>query len=103
MFRKEPATATPRTYDTAPALDPSVPPCVQQRLARSAGVSPAGVRARSPVAWMAGRRETDALKPIDTAIPGMVGEVPGRNESERTGDPESYAIRQAESAVGGRR
>jgi hypothetical protein len=24
MFRKEPATATPRTYSTAPALDPSV-------------------------------------------------------------------------------
>ena len=25
MFRKEPVTATPRTYNTAPALDPSVP------------------------------------------------------------------------------
>jgi hypothetical protein len=42
--------------------------CVQQRLARSAGDRPAGVTARSPVAWMAGRRETEFLKPIDKAI-----------------------------------
>jgi hypothetical protein len=41
---------------------------VQLRLACSAGVSPAGVRIRSPVAWMAGRRETEYLKPIDKAI-----------------------------------
>ena len=33
--------------------------CVQPRLARSVGVSPTGARARRPVAWMAGRRETD--------------------------------------------
>ena len=45
--------------------------CVQQRLACSAGDSPAWVRARDPVAWMAGRRETDDLKPIDKAIFGM--------------------------------
>ena len=38
------------------------------RLARSAGDSPAEARARSLVAWMAGRRETDDLKPIDKAI-----------------------------------
>jgi hypothetical protein len=37
---------------------------------------------------MAGRRETDDLKPIDKAIPGMVSEPPGRNESERTGSLE---------------
>ncbi len=36
------------------------------------GDSPTGVGARSPVAWMAGRRETDDLKPIDKAIFGMV-------------------------------
>jgi hypothetical protein len=42
--------------------------CVQRRLACSAGVSPAGVKARSPVAGMAGRRETDDLKPIDKVI-----------------------------------
>ena len=45
-----------------------VPLCVQQRLACSAGVSPARVRIRSPVAWMAGRRETEYLEPIDKAI-----------------------------------
>jgi hypothetical protein len=42
--------------------------CVQRRLACSAGVSPAGVKARSPVAGMAERRETQYLKPIDKAI-----------------------------------
>ncbi|HUV78249.1 MAG TPA: hypothetical protein VMW06_09330, partial [Desulfobacterales bacterium] len=42
--------------------------CVQVRLVCSAGVSPARVRIRSPVAWMAGTRETDCLKPIDKAI-----------------------------------
>ena len=31
--------------------------CVQQRLVCSAGDSPAGVIVRSPVAWIAGRRE----------------------------------------------
>ncbi len=39
--------------------------CVQLRLACSAGVSPAGVKVRSPVAWIAGWRETKILKPID--------------------------------------
>ena len=33
--------------------------CDQRRLAHRAGGSPAGARARSPVAWMAGRRETE--------------------------------------------
>lgn len=32
--------------------------CVQQRLARSVGGSPTGVRARRPVAWMVRERET---------------------------------------------
>src|SRR2546425_10737379 len=50
---------------------------------RSAGVSPAGARARRPVAWMAGWRETETLKPIDEAIVRMVSESPGRNVSER--------------------
>ena len=63
--------------------------CVQRRLACSARVSLARVKARDPVAWMAGRRETDYLKPIDKAVQGMVSESPGRNESERTGGPES--------------
>jgi hypothetical protein len=45
--------------------------CVQRRLACSAGVSPAGAGARSPVARIAGRRETEFLKPIDKTILGM--------------------------------
>jgi hypothetical protein len=50
------------------APDQGGPVCVQRRLARSAGVRPAGVAARSPVAWIAGRREIDDLKPIDKAV-----------------------------------
>ncbi len=42
--------------------------CVQRRLACSAGDSPVGVKARSPVARIAGWRETEILKPIDDAI-----------------------------------
>jgi hypothetical protein len=56
--------------------------CVQQRLARSAGVSPAGVTARDPVARIAGRREIDDLKPIDNAIIRMVSESSGRSEQQ---------------------
>ncbi len=46
--------------------------CVQLRLACSAGVSPAGVRVRSPVAWIAGWRETKTLKPIDKVSLGEI-------------------------------
>ena len=63
--------------------------CVQVRLVCSAGVNPVRVRIRSPLAWMAGMRETDYLKPIDKAVFRTVSESPGRNESERTGGPES--------------
>jgi len=63
--------------------------CVQQRLARSAGDSPAKVKARSPVAWMAGRRETNDLKPIDRVIVKDDCESPGRSASERIGGPEN--------------
>jgi len=42
--------------------------CVQLRLVCSAGVSPARVRIRNPVVWMADMRETDYLKPIDKAF-----------------------------------
>jgi hypothetical protein len=44
--------------------------CVQRRQTCSVGGSPTGARARRPVAWMAGRRETKALKPIDDTIEG---------------------------------
>ena len=46
--------------------------CVQRRLACSVGDSLTRVRIRSPVAWMAGERETQPPKPIDKAILGMV-------------------------------
>ena len=46
--------------------------CVQPRLACSAGDSPAGARIRSPVAWIAGRRETKFLKPIDKVSLGEI-------------------------------
>jgi hypothetical protein len=75
---------SPSPTATAPALDPT---CVQQRLAFSVGVSPIGVEVRGLVAWMAGRRETNDLKPIDKAIFGMVSESPGRNASEPIGGP----------------
>ena len=44
--------------------------CVQRRLACSAGDKPAGARVRSPVAWIAERRETEFLKPIDGRLLG---------------------------------
>ena len=42
---------------------------------------------------MAEGRETELLKPIDTAIFGMVSEFPGRNVSERTGSLERVKLR----------
>ena len=64
--------------------------CVQRRLTRSAGDRPAGVRARRPVAWMAGRRETECSEAHRRSHRfGMVSESPGRNVSERRGGPES--------------
>jgi len=44
---------------------------------------------QNPLARMAGRRETDCLKPIDKAIFGMVSESSGRNESEGIGGPKT--------------
>ncbi len=49
---------------------PHVRLCVQRRLACSAGDKPAGARVRGPVAWIAGRRETEFLKPIDDRLFG---------------------------------
>jgi hypothetical protein len=34
----------------------------------SVGDSPTGAKVRNPVAWIAGRKETELLKPIDKAI-----------------------------------
>ncbi len=70
------------TQTTAPTLDPT---CVQRRLVCSVGVSPTGVRVRSPVAWIVLVEETKLIKPIDKAIIGMVSESSGRNASEPIG------------------
>jgi hypothetical protein len=43
--------------------------CVQQE------INPAGVRVRRPVVWIAGRRETKVLKPIDKI---SLGEITSR-------------------------
>ena len=59
------------------------------KLVYSAGVSPARVRVRVPVAWVVRRKETESRKSIDKAILGMVSESSGRNESKRTGGPEN--------------
>ena len=45
-------------------------------------VSPTGAKVRSPVAWIAERKETEFLKPIDEAVRRDGSESSGRNESE---------------------
>jgi hypothetical protein len=88
---------------------PTVRECVQGRLTRSVGVSPTWVKARSPVAWMAGSRETEGLKPIDKAIFGIVSESSGRNASEHIGGLERSKFRRSslllegEDSMGNRR
>ena len=49
------------------------------------GVSPAGARVRSPVAWVTPVEETKLVKLIDKAVLGTVSELPGRNASEPIG------------------
>jgi len=51
--------------------DAHEPLCVQQRLACSVGDRPTEAGDRSLVAWIAGRKETEFLKPIDDDIRGM--------------------------------
>jgi hypothetical protein len=46
--------------------------CVQRRLARSVGDKPTEARVRSLLAWIAGRKETEFLKPIDGIILGVM-------------------------------
>jgi hypothetical protein len=53
------------------AGNPHVRLCVQQRLARSVGDKPTEAIVRSLVAWIARRKETESLKPIDLIILGM--------------------------------
>jgi len=49
------------------------------------GESPSKGKNLSPLAWVAGWRVTNILKPTDKAILGMVSESSGRNENERVG------------------
>lgn len=65
-------------------------------------MNPTGANVRNPVAWIAGRKETEFLKPIDDVVRRGGGESSGRNESERRGGLES-ANPGAEPATGGRR
>jgi hypothetical protein len=46
------------------------------------------IEAVSHVAWTAGTRKTNYLKPVDKAIFGMVSEPPSRNASEHIGSLE---------------
>jgi len=50
---------------------------------------------------MAGRRETESLKPIDKAFFGKASESPGRNESKRRGGLERSEIRRSNPRVQG--
>ena len=63
--------------------------CVQNRQVCSVGYRPTRVKARDPVAWITGIRGTKSLKLIDKVTRGVMSELPGRNESERVGGPES--------------
>ena len=56
------------------------------------GDRPTRVKARSPVAWIAGRRETKFLKPIDKVTLGVMSKSAGRNESKRIGGLESAKV-----------
>ena len=64
----------------------------RRRLARSVGDRPTKARVRGLVAWIAGRKETESLKPIDKAILGMASKSSGRNESERRDGLESAKV-----------
>jgi len=60
-------------------------------------------KSQSPVTRVAGWRETKTLKPTDEAIGRMVSEWPGRNESERTGGPETLKAQRPSLTVERRR
>ena len=58
-------------------------------------------KSQSLVAWMAGRRETDDLKPIDRSRRKDDGESPGRSASERRGGLENLKLRKPNLQVMG--
>jgi hypothetical protein len=53
------------------------------------GDKSAGEKVRNPVAWIAGRKETEFLKPIDKAILRMVSKSLDRNANEPIGGLEN--------------
>ena len=58
------------------------------------GVSPTEeMESGTSVAWVASAEETKRMEPTDKTIFGMVSESLGRNEGERTGDPETLYLR----------
>src|SRR5262245_5856084 len=65
--------------------------CVQERLMCPAGARPAGVRIGRPVAWRAGRGETDGREA--PRQPHLEGERkwPGRNDGEREVAPSVHS------------
>jgi hypothetical protein len=63
--------------------NPTFRESVQERLECSVGDRPTEAKVRSLVAWIAEKRKTESLKPIDKAIYRMVSKPSGRNESER--------------------
>ncbi len=56
----------------AVCVDAHVRLCVQRRLVCSVGDKPTEAKVRSLVAWIAGRKETESLKPIDGIILGVM-------------------------------
>ena len=61
-----------RVFRRAGGGNPHLRLCVQQRLACSVGDKPTEAKVRSLVAWIAGRKETEFLKPIDGIILGVM-------------------------------
>ena len=55
------------------------------------GRQPHRGKSQSPAAWVASLEETNAMKPTDKAILGMVSKSPGRNASEPTGGLENLS------------
>ena len=63
--------------------------CDQEKAGVFSGRQTHRGKSQSLVAWIAGRKVIESLKPIDKAIFGMVSESSGRNESERRGSLEN--------------
>jgi hypothetical protein len=65
------------------------------------GGKPTGAKVRSSVAWIAERKVTEFLKPIDEAIVRMASESSGRNASEPIGGLENKITPKVELSPNG--